>query len=144
MLGLVSDFVAQIEADTSGAPGREAFIQKVNSAYRSYKEDVWATAPKFTPFTIAQIKHDVESVKKLNVDFSGEVEEIKEEGRGEGGKHAKLMNVDDVRKHIEMYVERVLHAGIIGNVQVGHSRAAQQRPISRQGSAHTTFHLRLE
>lgn len=101
MLGLVNDFVSGLSADMMGGPGREAFIQDVNAAYKEYKAEVWATAPRFTPFTNAQITQDVETPKRLNLDLSGAVTEIEKEGAGSIAKKVKIMNLDDIRRHIE-------------------------------------------
>lgn len=99
MLGLVEDFAEHLGQSAIGTPDHESLIQSINAAYLDYKQKVWATAPRFTPFTKHDIKED-ETKGMSKVDFLGDVEGIKEKPMGVGGLKGKVLDLDDVRQHV--------------------------------------------
>lgn len=99
MLGLVEDFSEHLGQSAVGTPDHESLIQAINAAYLDYKQKVWATAPKFTPFTKRDIKED-ETKGMSKIDFLGDVKGIKEKPMGVGGLKGRVLDLDDVRQHV--------------------------------------------
>lgn len=95
----MTEFKATLEAHTSGLPRHEKFMQDITAAFSNYKREIWATAPRFTPFTSAEIAVKYRW-KDEEDDLVGEIAEI-QEPMGPGGKNGKIMNLDDVREHIK-------------------------------------------
>lgn len=98
MMNLVTSFTATLAAKTSGHPGHEAFMQDIKAAFEKYKREIWATAPRFTPFSTSAIKANPDLLK---VDYVSGIEELKEGAMGSGGTKGRMMNLDDIREHIK-------------------------------------------
>lgn len=99
MMGLVEDFSERLGQSAVGAPNHEFLIQSINAAYLDYKQKVWATAPRFTPFTKDDINED-ETKRMSKIDFLGDVEGVKEVPMGAGGLEGRVLDLDDVREHV--------------------------------------------
>lgn len=105
MLALISKFSHDMESYVNGARHFEGLIQSVKGAYREFKADIWATAPKYTPYTKAEIQAKPEK-RMSSKDFIGELDELREGTLGVGGLKRDVNDLDDVRRHIEAYVQR--------------------------------------
>jgi hypothetical protein len=99
-MGLVNEFVSSVEASVLGYPGQGAFMKKVNAAFNDYKQQIWDTAPKFTPYTESEIKWPGFS-KKRDYDVSGDVVEIRNDGTAEKTADGTVIHLDQVRVHIK-------------------------------------------
>lgn len=102
MLKLVNGFVQDLGCYTEGSRHHEKLIQDVNQIYVRFKGKIWATAPRFTPFTQDEIAKDDERSLSA-IDFIGQIEEVRDEEATPGGMSHKVMDLDSVREHIKVY-----------------------------------------
>ena len=100
MNNLINNFRSEVEAYTEGSRHNEQLIQDLNRAYLAFKKKIWATAPRFSPFTREDILKDT-SRAMINTDFVGEMEDMKEKDMDIGGLNSRVMNLDTVREHIQ-------------------------------------------
>lgn len=87
-----------------GAAGAEKLVQALLSEYEQFRRDIWATAPRFTPFTATE-RTDALKAKKSwpsgKRDLAGEVDGLRESAElGAAGAATSCMNLDEVRAHV--------------------------------------------
>ena len=112
MMGLITDLHSRLDASVMGHSGSEAFMQDIKAALEVYKGRVWATAPRFHPFTAEEVaakKRGTATPLGSAMDMEGivDIAELKEGGSSAGGpygireKKPKVMLLSDIREHIE-------------------------------------------
>lgn len=97
MLDLITAFTTALKAQTAGSPGSEAFIQKVNEACLTFKSSIWATAPRFSPFTENE-RGDLEDYISVT---ASDIEEFRDSLVDGSGNDGHWMDLDDVREFIK-------------------------------------------
>lgn len=137
MLTLVSKFGHDLQAFVAGSRHYETLIQSVNKAYRDYRSDIWATAPKYTPYTKAEITSKPDK-RMGNNDFVGELEDLKDSKLGMGGTKRDVQDLDDVRKRNEALARPSANAQTRAEhvLQVTYSRATAQCALCLESRAH--------
>lgn len=101
-MSLITELTANAQADIMGQPGHEEFMQAIKGAFQDYKSDVWATAPRFTPYSAKEIGASSKTACQGSENVGTiDIPELKEETIGLAGRQGSLMNLDDVRKHVE-------------------------------------------
>lgn len=104
MLALVTDFTAVVHDYVYGNLHKESFMQSLNAEYVKYKNNIWATAPRFAPVTSAD-RPELDSYNKpiLTHKFKGiiDVADLKDGNADFAGKDSTMMNLDQVRHHVQ-------------------------------------------
>ena len=119
---MVRDFSQTIFKYTEGEPDYEELLQDINDLYDHFKGNVWSTAPRFVPFTHAELRKtaggsngdgqptDLPSAKRIALGKnkpvahskgSIDIDEVKEETLGPSGVNSVPMSLDEVREIIQ-------------------------------------------
>ena len=96
MISMIDTFTTGFQHCADGRSGYETFLQDVMASYEHFRAEVWATAPRFLPFTKSQL-----NARPKGAGTVGDIDEIKDERLGTSGKKGKEMDLDDVRQHIK-------------------------------------------
>lgn len=133
LLILINAFHADLLAATEGYLGSEGLIRRLNEVYREFGEAIWQTAPRFTPFTRAEIDGDEEDEMDCS-NLLDDIEGVDKLSTSLGGQAASVKNLDDVSESIEQYDKSDLK-GVV---------ADHRLPDQSRGNCPTTFRLRVK
>lgn len=103
MLGLVTAFHRELEASVQGSRHSEKLVQDVNAIYREFKDLIWSTAPRYTPYTRKEIEAKEAQGEQgtFEQDVVGQLKDLQEGTFVKRGVQGPTCNLDDVRKHIK-------------------------------------------
>lgn len=100
MYDLIGNFTSALGAYVTGMDDCKTLVQANKRIYREFQSRIWATAPKFIPYTKQEQKAKTDC---MPVDCDLVEEMVQEESDEPVSKETQggPVDLDDVRKHIE-------------------------------------------